>query len=71
MKYGVFNRIQKANDKVCKGNICHPMTQETLHIKIIYEDNAHHYLHIKGIVHFEFIPKGQTVNQAYYVEMLQ
>jgi hypothetical protein len=28
------------------------------------------FFNIKVTVHFEFIPQGQTVNQAYYVEIL-
>jgi hypothetical protein len=28
------------------------------------------FFDIKGTVHFEFITKGQTVNHAYYVEIL-
>jgi hypothetical protein len=29
------------------------------------------FFHIKDTVHSEFIPWGQTVNQAYYMEMLK
>jgi acyl-CoA thioesterase FadM len=29
------------------------------------------FFDIKGTVHFEFITKGQTVNQAYYVEIMK
>ena len=27
--------------------------------------------HIRGIVHYEFLPTGQTVNQVYYLEVLK
>jgi hypothetical protein len=27
------------------------------------------FFETKGVVHFEFIPQGQTVNRAYYVEI--
>jgi len=26
---------------------------------------------IRGIVHYEFVPNGQTVNQVYYLEVLE
>jgi hypothetical protein len=29
------------------------------------------FFDIKGTVHFPFIPQGETVNQAYYVEILK
>jgi len=29
------------------------------------------FFDIKGIVHIEFIPQGQTVNQAYYMEIMR
>jgi citrate lyase alpha subunit len=29
------------------------------------------FFHIKGIVHYEFIPQVQTVKQVYYVEILR
>jgi acyl-CoA thioesterase FadM len=29
------------------------------------------FFDIMGTVHFEFIPQGQIVNQAYYVEMMK
>jgi hypothetical protein len=33
-----------------------PMTQDSSHVEITNEDTAHHFLHIKSSVHFEFIP---------------
>jgi hypothetical protein len=29
------------------------------------------FFDIKGNIHFEFISQGQTVNQAYYVEVIK
>jgi hypothetical protein len=29
------------------------------------------FLYIRGVVHYEFIPQGQTVNAAFYMEVLK
>jgi hypothetical protein len=29
------------------------------------------FFDIKGLDHFEFIPQGQTVNRAYYMEIVK
>jgi hypothetical protein len=39
--------------------------------EVHYEDVAHHFLRYQGTAHFEFIPQGHTVNQAYYVEIVK
>jgi hypothetical protein len=64
MKHGAFNMILEAHDKVCNGNRCIPMTQESLHDRITNEDNAHNF-DIKSTVHFEFIPPGQSTSLLY------
>ena len=29
------------------------------------------FFYIRGIVHYEFVPTGHTVNQVYYLEVLE
>jgi len=41
------------------------------HVEITNESNAHHFLWYQGIVHFELISQGHTVNWPYYVQTLK
>jgi hypothetical protein len=64
--------IPKATDKVFNGNSRHPndpkkarMSKSQVKILLIT------FFNIKGTFHFEFVPQGQTVKQAYHVEILK
>jgi hypothetical protein len=50
-KHGALNMIPKANNEVCIGNLETadiPMTQQSSHVEITNEDNAHHVLPYQG-----------------------
>jgi len=40
-------------------------------LSLTRSDNKVHELDIRGIVHYEFVPTGQPVNQIYYLEVLK
>jgi len=41
------------------------------HQSYAWSDNKVRELDFRGIVHYEFVPNGQTVNQVYYLEVLK
>jgi hypothetical protein len=71
MKHGAFNVILKANDKVCNRNSQHPHNLW----KFTCWNHKWRQCSLPSSVsipiHFEFISQSQTVNQAYYVEILK
>ena len=40
-------------------------------VQIKSQNNVADFLYIRGIVHYEFVPTRQTVNQVYYLEVLE
>ena len=38
---------------------------------VTWPDNKVRELDIRGIVHYEFVPNGQTVNKVYYLEVVK
>jgi archaeosine-15-forming tRNA-guanine transglycosylase len=35
------------------------------------QNHAHRFFYIRGVVHHEYVPAGQTVNAKFYVEVLK
>jgi len=47
------------------------MTKKIPSVQIKSENNVADFFYIRGIVHYEFVPTGQTVNQVYYLEVME
>jgi len=40
-------------------------------VEIKSKKNVADFSDIRGIVHYKFVPTGQTVNQVYYLEVME
>jgi len=48
-----------------------PMTKKIPSVQIKSQNNVADFFNIRGIVHYEFVPTGQTVNQVYYLKVME
>jgi len=48
-----------------------PTTKKGPSVQIKSQNNFADFFDIRAIVHYEFVPTGQTVNQVYYLEVLE
>ena len=48
-----------------------PMTKKIPLVQIKTQTMLLTFFDIRGIVHYAFVPTGQTVNQVYYLEVLE
>jgi len=71
MKHGSTNTTLKRSGKVHTGRMPIPHDQNVPSVQIKSQNNFADFFYIRGIVHYEFVPTGQTVNQVYYLEVLE
>jgi len=66
-----FNMIPKADENLQWKQPTSPRPKKARMSKLHTKTMLIIVFDIRGTVHFEFIPHGQTVNQVYYVEILK
>jgi len=71
MKHGSTNTILKQSGKVHNGILPIPHNQKCSISPNQVKTMLLTFFDIRGIVRYEFIPTGQTVNEVYYLEVLE
>jgi len=70
MKHGTTNTTLKRSGKVQNGRLPIPHDQKFPSVQIKSQNNVAVF-YIRRIIHYAFVPTGQTVNQVYYLEVLE
>ena len=68
MGFSIRSRDEEAKSPMEVSGIT--KTKEGRNVHIQDQSDAHHFFDQKGLVHHEFVPEGQTVNQHFYKEVL-
>ena len=71
MKYGSTNTTLKRSCKVHIGRQPIPYNQKNPSAQIKSQNNVADFFYIRGTVHYDFVPTVLTVNQVYYLEVLE
>jgi len=72
MKHGSTDTILKRSGKVHNERLPIPHDQIVPSVQIKSQNNvADFFFYITGTVRYEFVPTGQTINQVYYLEVLE
>jgi len=71
MKHGSTNTTQRGSGKFRNGRLPIPHEEKFRCSKPKVKRMLLTFFVIRGIVHYKFVPTGQTVNQVYYLEVLE
>ena len=71
MKHGSTNMTLKRSGKMHNGRMSIPHGQKNCRSKSRVKTMLLTFFDIRGIVHYEFVSTGQTVNQVYYLEVME
>jgi len=71
MKRGSTNTTLKPSGEVHNGRLLIPHDQKCSVSPNQESKNAANFFDNRGIVHYEFVPTGQTGSRVYYLEVLE
>ena len=72
MNHGVMGMTRRQSNNEFNGKVHHLRDQKKARqVQSNVKNMLICFFDIKGLVYFEFVPQGQTVNQRFYLEVLK